>query len=579
MAGGVSSFILNTNGYLALAGTAPSAANQFLTYAQQEANVNTWSLNFPGGPLAGPDNYLVLPFATDLTAASSGPAEYRYQTTGTAPNRVCTVQWKNVKDKPRAANSFTPALVGTQFESFSFQAKLYENGQVEFVYGPSTAGAGPDDYRTVLVALKGTSQTDAVGKNKGSAQTWDLGTFVDGAYLNNYAPHNVRGTVRPDVGCTYRFVPTPANDLTVQLVQALTQLPVPQGAPHPVRALVANVGAATQSNVTVTLTVTGANTNTYTQTIATLPVGGAPVAVTFASYAPTTPGSTTLTVSVPADDSNANNSASLVQQVNTSTYSYADAGVGSLPGVGYGPTDVPNAGVVRLQTSTPLRVTQVRVFLTTSSLAAATTAGKTVFGVLLNAAGAVLARSPDHVVTNSELNTYVTFPLTNPPTLPAGSNFYVGAAQTYQPGQTTAYSPLGVQANGPGQPGLYYGASTNQAIAPIDLVAQGLLTSKLMIEAVTQTVLGTRDAALAAAVGLYPNPAHGAFALTVPAGPLGAATATLHNTLGQAVLTRRLGLPAAGGTAEFDVRGLAPGVYTLQLLTGETLVVKRVVVE
>ena len=45
------------------------------------------------------------------------------------------------------------------------------------------------------------------------------------------------------------------------------------------------------------------------------------------------------------------------------------------------------------------------------------------------------------------------------------------------------------------------------------------------------------------------------------------------------VRTRPLGLPAAGGTAEFDVRGLAPGVYTLQLLSGQTLVVKRVVLE
>jgi hypothetical protein len=92
-------------------------------------------------------------------------------------------------------------------------------------------------------------------------------------------------------------------------------------------------------------------------------------------------------------------------------------------------------------------------------------------------------------------------------------------------------------------------------------------------------VTATRDAALAAQVGLYPNPAHGTFTLTVPAGPLHAASATLRNALGQVVQTRRLGLPTAGGTAEFEVRDLAPGVYTLQLLTGETLVVKRVVVE
>jgi len=93
------------------------------------------------------------------------------------------------------------------------------------------------------------------------------------------------------------------------------------------------------------------------------------------------------------------------------------------------------------------------------------------------------------------------------------------------------------------------------------------------------TTLATRSEALAATVGLYPNPAHGTFALAVPAGPLAAATATLRNVLGQVVQQRPLHMPAAGGTARFDVRGLAPGVYTLQLLSGETLVVKRVVLE
>lgn len=581
VAGGVSSFILNTNGFLSLAGTAPSAANQFLTYAQSESQMGTGPTNFPGGPLAGPDNFLVLPFATDLTAASSGPAEYRYQTTGTAPNRVCTVQWKNVKEKPRATNSFTPALIGTQYESFSFQAKLYETGQVEFVYGPGAAGAGPDDFRMVLVGLKGTSQTDAVVADKGSQQAWSLAIFRDDAYLTTLDPHNVRSTVRPDVGRTYRFTPLLANDLAVQLVQALTQLPVPQGAPHPVRALVTNVGAATQSNVTVTLTVTGANTYTATQTIATLP--GGTTAVTFASYAPTNPGPTTLTVSVPPDGSNANNSASLAQQVNTTTYSYADPGTWQ-SARGFAPGGAFNVGAMRIRTSTALQVTQVRAMLATSVAAPApgSSVGKTVYAVLLNAAGAVLARSADYVTGAGDPGNYVTFSLTSPPTLSAGSDAYVGLVQTYQPGQTTQYFPLGGQPDGPGRPNTFYGASTTQVAAPTDLVPSGGivgLADKLMIEAVTQTVLGTRNAALAAQVGLYPNPAHGAFAVQVPAGPLGAATATLHNALGQVVLTRHLGLPAAGGTAEFDVRGLAAGVYTLQLLAGDALVVKRVVLE
>ena len=86
----------------------------------------------------------------------------------------------------------------------------------------------------------------------------------------------------------------------------------------------------------------------------------------------------------------------------------------------------------------------------------------------------------------------------------------------------------------------------------------------------------TRNAALAATVALYPNPASRAFTLDVPAGSLRAASATLSNALGQVVQTRAL---SATGTTSFDVSGLAAGVYSLTLKAGNDLVVKRVVVE
>ena len=89
----------------------------------------------------------------------------------------------------------------------------------------------------------------------------------------------------------------------------------------------------------------------------------------------------------------------------------------------------------------------------------------------------------------------------------------------------------------------------------------------------------TRNDALAATVGLFPNPAHQNFQLTVPAGSLHAATATLRNTLGQVVQSRQLNLPVSGGTAEFNVSSLAAGVYTLTLKSGNDFIVKRVVVE
>ena len=92
-------------------------------------------------------------------------------------------------------------------------------------------------------------------------------------------------------------------------------------------------------------------------------------------------------------------------------------------------------------------------------------------------------------------------------------------------------------------------------------------------------VTATQNAALAATVNLYPNPAHQSFQLNVPAGSLTKAAATLTNALGQVVLKRQLSLPVAGGTSDFNVSSLAPGVYSLTLKSGNDLVVKRVVVE
>jgi Secretion system C-terminal sorting domain len=81
-------------------------------------------------------------------------------------------------------------------------------------------------------------------------------------------------------------------------------------------------------------------------------------------------------------------------------------------------------------------------------------------------------------------------------------------------------------------------------------------------------------------VQVYPNPAHGAFTLTVPAvAGANKASVTLLNTLGQVVSTRTIALTAAGATAEFNTTGLATGVYSLTLRVGNETATRRVVVE
>ncbi len=92
--------------------------------------------------------------------------------------------------------------------------------------------------------------------------------------------------------------------------------------------------------------------------------------------------------------------------------------------------------------------------------------------------------------------------------------------------------------------------------------------------------LASNAAVLAKQVQLFPNPAHGSFTLVLPA-ELGRTPvkATLYNQLGQAVAQRTLTVTAAGASTQFDVSGMARGVYSLHLLSGKTQVVKRVVVE
>ncbi|GAA3992190.1 fibronectin type III domain-containing protein [Hymenobacter antarcticus] len=93
-------------------------------------------------------------------------------------------------------------------------------------------------------------------------------------------------------------------------------------------------------------------------------------------------------------------------------------------------------------------------------------------------------------------------------------------------------------------------------------------------------VTATRAGLTAATVSVYPNPAHGHFTVLLP--PLAGqyqVQATLLNVLGQVVLTRIIGLTAAGATADFSTQPLAKGVYMLRLQAENQVLSKSVVVE
>lgn len=539
-------FVLNTNGLVRLGSVAPSATNMFANY-EGGANVGVDPISSTNAA----DVNLLMPFNFDLQQGTSA-AEYRVATTGTAPNRVCTVQWKNVSDKADASPS--------QYTNFTFQLKIYETSNtIEFVYNTATASANTATGRFPTVGIKGSDSTNDILVSKTSSlSAWSTSTFITGTYAAS--THNFRSVVGPDAGRTYRFIVQAANDAAVYSVYTLGKLPT-VALPHSVQAYIVNTGSSTLSNLSVVLNVTGANTFTNTQAIATL-APGASATVAFSSL-PTTlvAGVNTVTVSVPADGYNGNNSVAVQQTVNTTgAFSYipTDMTTMSVNSLGAG---TPTSGLLlatKYTTVTTGTVTAVSAYIQDVN-----SVGKTLSGVVLSTAGAILGQSAAYVVQASDINTYHTFTIPTPPTIAANSSFLGGLVQAAQSG--TAYYPLGVQTESPGRTGIYY--ITSPAGGTLTDVNASGGTYRFMTEAVVTRVLATSKE-LQRAVTVYPNPSEtGIFNLDIQnANAMGNLGVDVTNQLGQRVYA---GSARDNFTTKLDLSNLAPGIYHLQVRNGQ----------
>jgi hypothetical protein len=109
--------------------------------------------------------------------------------------------------------------------------------------------------------------------------------------------------------------------------------------------------------------------------------------------------------------------------------------------------------------------------------------------------------------------------------------------------------------------------------------ASALMTGRFELVFAPQGVLATAPAALAAQVGLYPNPATTTAFVELPAA-LGrtAVAAELVDALGRTV--RTVSLPAQGAAPHrLSLTDLATGVYTLHLKTSVGVIVKKLVID
>ncbi|MDB5236069.1 MAG: hypothetical protein JWR44_3062 [Hymenobacter sp.] len=566
-------FVLNTNGFLKVgtAGMTVPAANLYTTTGQSNA----------GGTLlsTGAANVnLLSPFNFDLVSGTS-PAEYRMATTGTTPNRICTIQWKNVSDKAIAGTT-GGAVVPTQYTNMSFQVKLYENGSVEFVYGTVTPSTVSDDFKYVQIGIRGSgSATSQILRvTKGSVTAWNAATILAGAVATGATgAFNIRSTVPADNGRTFRFVPTLPNDAGVSAVYTLTRLAVPGAAPHAVSAVVRNNGTNALSNITATLNVTGANTFINTQSIASLAAGAA-ATVTFAPYTSTNQGNNTVTVSLTNDDNNFNNTSATTQVVNRSTFSYSTVGVTATSASGFAEnTEVGLGAKYTLGSTQSVSGVSAFVFDATPSGTQISTVGQTLYGVLVNpTTGAILARSPDFVVGLADANAMHRFLFPTPVSVPAG-DILVGMVQVSpQTGTGERYFPFGIQPESPLRPGTFFQFDPINGGAPIDVSTSATpSTNRYMIDAVIVNTVSATSEALKRAVSVYPNPStSGVFTLEVRgANAKQGLNVEVTNLLGQRLF---VGKAQDNFTNTVDLSSLPTGIYSLKVRNGEEYTMQQI---
>jgi hypothetical protein len=201
-----------------------------------------------------------------------------------------------------------------------------------------------------------------------------------------------------------------------------------------VKALVRNNSGITMNNIPVTLNVSGANTFANTQTISSL-ASGATSTVSFSAYTPTNGGLNTLSITVPSDQNNANNSSTYSQSVTCNEWALNPANANyTLGSVGFNT----GSGIIAASYTNPTAssLTGIRVSISTAN----TSVGNGLWAAVLSATGGVIATTNTITLTGAMLGTFQTFTFSSPVALTAATPYYLGLAQ---PTGTVGYFPIG----------------------------------------------------------------------------------------------------------------------------------------
>ena len=106
---------------------------------------------------------IVMPLFMDLVQGTSTPG-FHVLTEGIAPNRITTIQWKNLKDNNNAG-----VTTQNQFDNLEFQVKLYEtSNNIQLLYGNFVDAVNVAASRNAQVGIKANS-TSFIGVQKSAS--------------------------------------------------------------------------------------------------------------------------------------------------------------------------------------------------------------------------------------------------------------------------------------------------------------------------------------------------------------------------------------------------------------------------
>ncbi|HSF87888.1 MAG TPA: GEVED domain-containing protein, partial [Saprospiraceae bacterium] len=431
-----SQFVLNTNGFIKLGNTPPSSAALFFE-DPRVASGGIFENNHPD------DVNILSPMNIDL-GPGTGTPEYRVHTSGVAPNRICTIQYKDVRE---AGSNPVP-----QFDNMQFQIKLYESTNViEFVYGDWTPSGNQNDLRPVACGLKGSDSRDdqLLIVSKYNDQAWDDVFFSNSndAFPPAIFYQEPPQSPKPDAGRTFRFNPRYNNDLGIYEIYSLGDASLYYSNPQPIAVNVVNAGKTLLTDIPVAMQVTGDNFYVESVIIPSLAPDES-IIVSFPDLVATNVGNSNIYVHVvnDQDEDSSNNELTWEQNTNEFNCNYSST---------HGPAEqrsfTPQADRIyaaKYPVSGTASVAAITAYITDD----VNNIGKTVFGVILHGDGSIAGQSETYVIAAEDLGTWHNFDIITPPVF-TDDAFYAGLAME---GSSPGNSPLGIQDENPARPDTYF---------------------------------------------------------------------------------------------------------------------------